>query len=212
VDVAVLIGSLHLSLMGVVGVWLWVNPMAFGSSPSCPPDASISILSRTFSMASPGLRIISLMFYAAVLIPIVNLILPTALVLMPYFLCPLEKWSDLKKRESVAVRCVALGLVLLFATNIIFIIDTELSILQNKSRPAGQDSIWTLGQTLVLLLLVLPIKGLIVYLLTTTSLELPFVGQTDWGRAVKGFRKYDPNVPWSEVFRWRWLVGDTPGT
>ncbi|KAJ7794443.1 hypothetical protein B0H14DRAFT_3496967 [Mycena olivaceomarginata] len=83
-DFAVAIGSLHLSLMGAVGVWLWENPMAFGSSPSCPPNATISVLSHTFPMASSGLRIISLMFYAAVLIPIVNLILRTALVLIPY--------------------------------------------------------------------------------------------------------------------------------
>jgi hypothetical protein len=135
-------------------------------------------------MASSGLRIISLMLYAVVLIPFVNLIVPTALVLIPYFLCRLGKWSDPKKRESVAVRCVALGLGLLFVINIIFIVDTELSISRNESRQAGQDSIWTLGQTLALLLLVVPIQGLIKYLLTTTSLELPFVGVIDWGRVV----------------------------
>ncbi|KAJ7049850.1 ankyrin repeat-containing domain protein [Mycena amicta] len=208
-DVAVVIGSLHLSLMGAVGVWLWSNPMAFGTSTSCPPNAAISVLARTFPMASSGLRIISLMFYAAVLLPIINLILPTALVLMPYFLFPLGK-SDPKKQEWVAVRCVALGLLLLFIINVIFIINTELSISQNESRQAGQDSIWTLGQTLALLLLVLPIRGLVGYLLTTTSLVLPFMGETDWGRAVRGFRRYDPEVSWSEVYRWRWLVGDTP--
>ncbi|KAF7346943.1 Multiple ankyrin repeats single kh domain [Mycena venus] len=210
-DFAVGIGSLHLSLMGAVGVWLWANPLGFGSSPSCPPDATISVLSRTFPMASPGLRIISLMFYAAVLIPIVNLVLPTALVLTPYLLCPLGQWSDPKKRESVAVRCVALGLILLFAINVIFIVDTELAISRNESRQAGQDKLWTLGQTLALLLLVLPIRGLLGYLLTTTSLVLPIVGETPWGRAVRGFRTCDKDtVSWSEVYRRRWLIGDTP--
>ncbi|KAJ7871570.1 hypothetical protein B0H13DRAFT_2349858 [Mycena leptocephala] len=29
-DFAVGIGSLHLSLMGALGVWLWANPMGFG--------------------------------------------------------------------------------------------------------------------------------------------------------------------------------------
>ncbi|KAF7346941.1 Multiple ankyrin repeats single kh domain [Mycena venus] len=179
-DFAVGIGSLHLSLMGAVGVWLWANPLGFGSSPSCPPNATISVLGHTYPMASPGLRVISLMFYAAALIPIVNLVLPTALVLMPYLLCPLGQWSDPKKARV-------------------------------GSSAAGQDKLWTLGQTLALLLLVLPIRGLIGYLLTTTSLVLPFVGETPWGRAVRGFRKCDKDaVSWSEVYRRRWLIGDTP--
>jgi hypothetical protein len=152
VDSTIWIGSLHLSLMGGVGVWLWSNPTNFGSSPSCPPNATISVLSRTLSMASPGLRVISLIFYAAVLIPIVNLVLPTALILIPYLLhyllYILGKWSDPKKRELVAVWCVALGLVLLFSINVIFIVDTELSITRNESRQAGQDTIWSWGRHL----------------------------------------------------------------
>lgn len=210
-DFAVGIGSLHLSLMGALGVWLWVNPMGFGSSPSCPPNATISVLGGNFPIGSPALRVISLVVYTAVLIPIANLVLPKALILMPYFVSPLRKWSDTKKRESVAVRCVALGLVVLFTINVIFIVDTEPSISRNESRQGGQDKIWTLGQTLPLLLLVLPIRALVKYLLTTTSLVLPFVGETAWGRAVKGFSKYDEKVLWSEVYRWRWIIGDTPG-
>ena len=38
------------------------------------------------------------------------------------------------------------------------------------------------------------------------------MGETDWARAVKGFRKCDDKVPLSEVYRWRWLIRDTPGT
>ncbi|KAJ7506051.1 hypothetical protein B0H11DRAFT_329043, partial [Mycena galericulata] len=31
-DMAVWIGSLHLSLMGAIGIWLWLKPAGFGSS------------------------------------------------------------------------------------------------------------------------------------------------------------------------------------
>ncbi len=211
-DSAVWIGSLHLSLMGGVGIWLWSNPVSFGTSLSCPPNATISVLGRSLPVASPGLQVISLIFYAAVFIPIINLFLPTALIFIPYyFISSLGRWSNPKKQELVAVWCVALGLVLLFAINIIFIVDTELAISRNESRQADQDTIWTLGQTLALLLLVLPIRGLFGYLLTTTSLVLPFIGETQWGWAVRAFRKCDFKVSWSDIYRWRWLLGDTPG-
>ncbi|KAJ7501641.1 hypothetical protein B0H11DRAFT_724791 [Mycena galericulata] len=208
-DLAVCIGSLHLSLMGALGIWLWLNPEGFGSSLSCPPGATISLFSHAFPMGSHVLRVFSLIVYIAVLIPIANLVLPTALILVPYFLCPLGKW-DRSHRERVAVWCVALGLTMLFTINVIFIVDTELSISRNESRQADQDEVWTLGQTLALLLLVLPIKSLIQYLLTTTSFTLPFMGVTAWGRAVQGFLTYNEKVEWGEVYRWRWIIRDTP--
>jgi hypothetical protein len=208
-DLAVWIGSLHLSLMGAIGIWLWLNPAGFGSSRSCPPGATISVFTHAFPMGSHALRVFSLIVYFAVLIPIANLVLPMALILVPYFLCRLGKWKKVH-RERVAVGCVALGLAMLFTINVIFIIDTELSISRNESRQAGQDKLWTLGQTLALLLLVLPIKSLIQYLLTTTSLKLPFIGVTAWGRAVEGFNTYDKKVPWGKVYRWTLLIGDAP--
>jgi hypothetical protein len=102
---------------------------------------------------------------------------------------------------------------MLFAINVIFIVDTELTMSRNESRQAGENKLWTLGQTLALLLLVLHIRALIRYLLTTTSLVLPFMGETAWGRAVKGISKYDDkaSISWCEVYRWTWIIGDTRG-
>jgi hypothetical protein len=208
-DWAVWIGSLHLSLMGALGIWLWLNPAGFGSSRSCPPGATISVFTHAFPMGSHALRVFSLIVYFAVLIPIANLFLPMALILVPYFLCPLGMLGR-RHRERVAVGCVALGLAMLFTINVIFIVDTELSISRNESRQAGQDKLWTLGQTLALLLLVLPIKSLIQYLLTTTSFTLPFIGKTVWGGAVEGFLKHEQGLSWDQVYRWRWIIGDTP--
>ncbi|KAJ7261701.1 ankyrin repeat-containing domain protein [Mycena haematopus] len=206
-DTAVWIGSLHLALMGALGIWLWSNPTGFGSSPSCLPGATTSVLGHAFPMGSHTLRVFSLIVYAVVLIPIANLVLPLALILMPYFLCPLGKWDNLKKRESAAVWCVALGLATLFTINVVFIVDIELSISQNESRQAGQDKLWTLGQTLALLLLVVPIKGLGQYL--SASFGWSF-RETELTRALKGFRTYNANVPWETVQRWRWKIDDRP--
>ncbi|KAF7371277.1 Multiple ankyrin repeats single kh domain [Mycena sanguinolenta] len=211
-DSAVGIGSLHLSLMGALGVWLWVNPTDFGSSRSCPPGAAISVFGHAFSMGSPLLRVFSLIVYAAVLFPIANLVLPTGLILLPYFLCSFRwkryKWAGSAEKE--AGWCVGLGLAMLFTVNIFFIVDTELAIARNESRQGGQDKLWTLGQTLALLLLVLPTRALIQYLVSTTSLALPFIGETALIRAVKGFREYRRDVPWSEVYRWIWIIADAP--
>ncbi|KAJ7238596.1 hypothetical protein B0H12DRAFT_1137341 [Mycena haematopus] len=161
-------------------------------------------------MGSHTLRVFSLIVYSVVLVPIANLVLPMALILVPYFLCPLGKWGNLKKRESVAVWCVALGLAMLFTINIVFIVDIELSISRNESRQAGQDRIWTLGQTLALLLLVIPIKALGQYL--SASFGWTF-RQTELTCAMKGFRTYDAAKPvaWEMVQRWRWKIDDRAG-
>ncbi|KAJ6472061.1 quinon protein alcohol dehydrogenase-like superfamily [Mycena sanguinolenta] len=211
-DSAVGIGSLHLSLMGALGVWLWVNPTDFGSSRSCPAGAAISVFGHAFSMGSPPLRVFSLIVYAAVLVPFANLVLPTGLILVPYFLSSI-RWKRYRKAieaEKEAGWCVGLGLAMLFTINVFFIVDTELAIARNEPRQGGQDKLWTLGQTLALLLLVLPTRALVQYLVSTTPLALPFMGETALIRAVKGFRKYDGDVPWSDVHRWIWVIADAP--
>ncbi|KAJ6472062.1 quinon protein alcohol dehydrogenase-like superfamily [Mycena sanguinolenta] len=209
-DTAVVIGSLHLSLTGAVGVWLWVDPTDFGSSRSCPPGAAISVFGHAFPMSSPPLRVFSLIVYAAVVVPIANLVLPTALIFVPYFLCSL-RWKR-KPAEKEAEWCAGLGLAILFTINVLFIVDTELAITGNESRQGGQDELWTLGQTLALLLLVLPTHALVQYLVSTTPLALPFMGETALMRAVKGLGKYDGSVHWGNVYRWIWVIADAPVT
>ncbi|KAK7065092.1 hypothetical protein R3P38DRAFT_3166108 [Favolaschia claudopus] len=56
-----------------------------------------------------------------------------------------------------------LGLLLLFAINIIFIIDIELALRQNNFLQESDDSEWTFGQILALLLLVLPLRDLRIF-------------------------------------------------
>jgi hypothetical protein len=202
--------------MAGVGIWLWANPAEFGTSPHCPPvpPPSISVFGHNSFFDSGALRIISLIVYAVVAIPGVNLIAPMLFLFGPYFILNLGKWTE-KQRARLSCRFLLSALVMLLAINVIFVIDTELAISRNEFRQAGQDNIWTLGQVLALLLVVLPLKSLLVYLWFSTQLGTRF-GKTDLGDAMKGFqaeaKQGGEDGPWDEVRRWIWTIGDTPGT
>jgi hypothetical protein len=58
-------------------------------------------------------------------------------------------------RASPTITPIFIGLAILFAINIIFIVDIELTLRQNSSH---DESRWTFGQTLAILLLVLPLR------------------------------------------------------
>ncbi|KAJ7821566.1 hypothetical protein B0H14DRAFT_3471472 [Mycena olivaceomarginata] len=75
------LGSIHLSLMAAVGIWLWSDPSKFGHplDPSCDPTLTVIGVPARFS--SKPLRIVSLAMYSLVLIPGLNLIPPFAFFL-----------------------------------------------------------------------------------------------------------------------------------
>ncbi|KAJ7931835.1 hypothetical protein B0H13DRAFT_1857491 [Mycena leptocephala] len=56
---------------------------------------------------------------------------------------------------------VVLGLALLFAMNIMFIADIELTLRRNRLLQDPGESAWTFGQILALLLLILPLRDLL---------------------------------------------------
>ncbi|KAJ7729584.1 hypothetical protein B0H16DRAFT_1469965 [Mycena metata] len=70
------LGSIHLSLMAAVGIWLWSDPSKFGQAlnPNCDPTLTVIGVPARFS--SKPLRIVSLIMYSIVLIPDLNLIPP----------------------------------------------------------------------------------------------------------------------------------------
>ncbi|KAF7337366.1 Multiple ankyrin repeats single kh domain [Mycena sanguinolenta] len=69
------IGSLHLSLMAGIGLWLWSNPSKFGAPMgNCNP--SFSVVGGAVRFSSSGLRIFSLGIYCLLVIPGLNLVLP----------------------------------------------------------------------------------------------------------------------------------------
>ncbi|KAF5336351.1 hypothetical protein D9611_006690 [Ephemerocybe angulata] len=84
-----LLGSLHLTLMAGLGLWLWSNIRAFGegqdvSNECAATDALVAILGKHVPFASQALRIASFIIYAIFLAPGINLLLPIAMFLGLY--------------------------------------------------------------------------------------------------------------------------------
>src|SRR5712675_2763099 len=66
------LGSIHLSLMASIGIWLWSDPSRFGTRISCDPI--LTIVGGAVPFSSRALRICSLLMYSLLLIPGVNLV------------------------------------------------------------------------------------------------------------------------------------------
>jgi len=74
------VGSLHLSLMAAIGIWLWHDPARFGLPiDQCTP--MLTVFGASVSFKSTPLRIFSLTMYSLLLIPGLNLLPPFAFFL-----------------------------------------------------------------------------------------------------------------------------------
>jgi hypothetical protein len=172
----ILLGSLHLTLMSGLGIWLWRNLIAFGTTEiskanqCAESNALVVILGQTVPMAADALRICSLVLYALFLIPGLNLIPPIALFLCLYFWFhrhyPVNDQNDSKSPGKRAALPIFVGLLVLLAVNIIFIVDIEATLGRNVALQVGDDETsWGFGQILAILLLFLPLRDLIETLL-----------------------------------------------
>ncbi|KAF7375540.1 Multiple ankyrin repeats single kh domain [Mycena sanguinolenta] len=225
------LGSIHLSLMAAVGIWLWSDPSEFGDplGPSCDPTLMVVGVPARFS--SNSLRIVSLTMYSVVLIPGFNLIPPFVFFLTLHIT---HNWSrrrhllfwrswdkalhailtvftkqssprslpppvlasqptngsnpmlrdtprspDIESQPTPGNQAtnsqnppstsnqsaqpahtgfLIVGLVLLVAINVLFIIDIELTLRRNKGDQNGDEAVWGFGQVLALLLLIIPLR------------------------------------------------------
>ncbi|KAJ7740082.1 hypothetical protein B0H16DRAFT_58238 [Mycena metata] len=215
VNLVVLIGSLHLSVMGALGIWLWFNPGRFGAPTDCSLTATTSLFGNTIPLSSPGLRAVSLVVYIIILIPGVNLIIPTLLFCTPLALVhrlgaradkKMPSSSKVGARDMVAI---ITALSMLMVINILFIVDTELSIARNESLQDRQDGLWTFGQTLALLLLVLPLRDLAESFSIIDGPENRPLFLALLSRAVNGLDQYSGNVDWEQVQKWSTIVEGT---
>ncbi|KAF5323925.1 hypothetical protein D9611_008371 [Ephemerocybe angulata] len=80
------LGSLHLSLMAALGLWLWSDIRGFGNMWDTANDCAaehvlISILGSHVPFASGALRIVSFVIYGLFLVPGLNLLLPIVVFL-----------------------------------------------------------------------------------------------------------------------------------
>ncbi|KAG6914483.1 hypothetical protein DXG01_016981 [Tephrocybe rancida] len=196
------LGSIHLSLMAAIGIWLWSNPTRFGTPINCDP--SLTIVGGAAHFSSPALRIFSLIMYGVLLIPGVNLIVPFVFFLSPHIMYNQSRlrhprfWERcqhilctslrhvglnvhqerhighdleaqvhddqnpgvLATRSSSHPAFLVISLGLLFAVNIVFLADIELTLSRNQRFQSHEEDNWGFGQVLALLLLVIPLRDL----------------------------------------------------
>ncbi|KAH8832455.1 ankyrin repeat-containing domain protein [Flagelloscypha sp. PMI_526] len=142
-------GSLHLTLMASLGLYLWIKPSNFGApySEHCTMNAQISVLGPIgVPFHSPALRVASILLYAAVLAPGANLALPICITIWLYA-------TYNKKKIQPSPLPVAVCMVVLVVINCILLANIELTRSHNKDIQKPGESEWTYGQTLALLLL-----------------------------------------------------------
>jgi hypothetical protein len=165
------LGSLHLTLMAILGVWLWSDLHLFGLGNRKRADfkaaneltlerATIAILGQGVPLSSSALRIASIAIYSLFLVPGLNLIPPMILFLAVYFGC---RHISFAKKWDVLPAYIGLGILL--AINLVFIVDIELTRNMNTILQSDEEADWGFGQILAILLLLLPLRDLIEALL-----------------------------------------------
>ncbi|KAG6843102.1 hypothetical protein H0H87_007830 [Tephrocybe sp. NHM501043] len=156
VNPVIIIGTFHLSLMASVGIWFWSNPAHFSTvSPgNCALLASAVVVGKAVPLGSPGLRIWSLLIYSVLFIPFFNLLIPVALLGVPLF--------ALQHSKQMKVCWIMAGLGILGVIDVLLLFDTEWGIRKNINQKllSPEEGNWTFGQTLALLLLLVPLRDL----------------------------------------------------
>jgi hypothetical protein len=159
------LGSLHLTLMAVIGIWFWSSPVRFGAvqhdliDPKVLECTTMSLLGNPINLSSSPLRVVSLAIYAFFVVPGLNLLVPAALFLALHVVYYHFRPRGNAKPSAVPVY---IGLIFLLAVNIVFMADIESTI---SHHTVSGESQWTFGQTLAVLLLVLPLRDVAMFIL-----------------------------------------------
>jgi hypothetical protein len=154
------LGSLHLTLMAIIGIWFWSSPTLFESrqhrtleTPNSLNCTSTDVLGQTISLTWGPLRAVSLVIYSFFLIPGLNLLAPAAVFLAAHI--GYHRMRSRADSAKLSVVPVYTGLLFLLAVNVVFLVDIETTIARQQ---ADEEAQWTFGQTLAVLLLVLPLR------------------------------------------------------
>ncbi|KAH6894901.1 hypothetical protein BKA70DRAFT_1407275 [Coprinopsis sp. MPI-PUGE-AT-0042] len=161
-------GSLHLTLMAALGIWLWSAPLEFGRGKTevalfgdangCAiSHALLTVIGQQVPFNSQPLRIASLVIYSMFLFPALNLILPMGVFLAFYIACRRIATGP----HGIVLHPDFLGLALLLAVNLVFLVDIELTLRHNSDLQDLNEGKWGFGQILAILLLFLPIRDLL---------------------------------------------------
>jgi hypothetical protein len=153
--------------MAILGVWMWSDLHLFGLGNRKPATfkaantlalerASIAIFGQGVALASSDLRFASVAIYSIFLVPGFNLIPPMILFLVVYIGC---HRLPLAKRWDVLPGYIGLGILL--AINLVFIVDIEVTRNMNVRIQGADEGDWGFGQILAILLVLLPLRDLL---------------------------------------------------
>jgi hypothetical protein len=161
------LGSLHLTLMAAIGIWFWSSPVRFGDAQHEPLEhvilecTTITLLGKTISLTSSPLRVVSLVTYAFFAVPGLNLVVPAAFFFALHFIY--HRWRPQDAAAATpSIIPVSISLLFLLAVDIVFMVDIETTI---RFHNANEESQWTFGQTLAVLLLVLPLRDVVMFIM-----------------------------------------------
>ncbi|ESK90416.1 hypothetical protein Moror_13682 [Moniliophthora roreri MCA 2997] len=228
--------SVHLMGMSVLGLWHWIRLNIRGLNSNLDPSECFDKITTTylfmrFPITDDRIRVLSLVFYSFMAIPILNIefavmlvngiswlivspgrrilnrVLPQTLrLLYTWFLLTAygRDWPWLEPR----LKCIVAVLLPLFIA-VHTVIDTELTINRNTALVGNDEKQWTFGQVLALLLVILPLIQAISMFLTGTP-----IGKKIWrwssnvrhGRKRVNVRWWMsgillPSQPWSEIYK-----------
>jgi hypothetical protein len=96
--------------------------------------------------------------YSLLLIPVLNLIIPIIFFAGLFLIYHSKNFRHPELGSSI--KPIAAGFIILLMINIVLLADTEAAIRRNSSLLEQGDTIWTFGQTLALLLLLVPVRDL----------------------------------------------------
>jgi ABC-type multidrug transport system fused ATPase/permease subunit len=163
--------------MAVIGIWFWSSPVLFETrQPQAPQSnslncTSMALLGTRIAMSSSILRAWSLAIYAFFVVPVFNLLVPAAVFLALHI-----SYHRIKKKDTnggLSVVPVYIGLVLLLVVNVVFLVDIELMVHWAKRHQESptEESEWTFGQTLAILLLILPLRDVFMFIVHVRTLK-----------------------------------------
>ena len=156
----------HLSAMAGLGIWVWAKVATFGDQPECTPETWTILFGHDIPVTNKPLYIASMVVYCIIALPGINLVLLVTLLMLMlvlvYVLLSLTVFLKKMVRgwnpSSFARRLAFIGAPLLGVFIVLlFIVDTELMIRRNKGLVKEGESHWTFGQSLAMLMVVLPL-------------------------------------------------------
>lgn len=194
--------SAYLTAIGAYGVWLFRHILTYGNSDSysalrCNPLVKYWILGHAISVTARGFRIAGVILHAIAVLPLLNVLAESLIlcwgarsavlvVFLPYRLFQRSTGRKLSlERHALAPQyrhvhllrtLVALAVIYVFLV-VCLVLDSEEMIAANQSLLSeDEESEWTFGQTLVMVLL-LPViwevgrKGRELYVLVKEKRE-----------------------------------------